>query len=96
LEAEIKKLEQEVNRLRQGRDSLQKSLDSKLAKESFEMKQLEEIKCISESRKDRIDSLESELTRFKMKIASNMEHYDLGLLLDSSGGEPLDLVKELS
>ncbi|KAJ3326207.1 E3 ubiquitin-protein ligase bre1 [Boothiomyces sp. JEL0866] len=72
MEADLKKSESEMARLRIARDNLQKTLDSQVAKEQADNKTKEDIKALSEARKSRIISLESELARLKMYIASEI------------------------
>ncbi|KAJ3315644.1 putative choline transporter, neither null mutation nor overexpression affects choline transport [Boothiomyces sp. JEL0838] len=72
MEADLKKSESEMARLRIARDNLQKNLDAQLAKEATDSKTKEDIKALSEARKSRIIGLESELARLKMHIASEI------------------------
>ncbi|KAJ3261969.1 putative choline transporter, neither null mutation nor overexpression affects choline transport [Boothiomyces macroporosus] len=72
MEADLKKSESEMARLRIARDNLQKNLDAQLAKEAADSKTKEDIKALSEARKSRIIGLESELARLKMHIASEI------------------------
>lgn len=87
IEQELKKCEQDVTRLRQDRDQLARNYNTLLAKEQQERTQLEEIVCLLDTRKDRIDALESELTRLKMQYCQNHDHFELSLLVHQENGE---------
>lgn len=71
MESDIKQYEQDLTRIRSHRDSLQKTLDLVQAQATTQKSSLEEIKTLAEARKDRIESLVSELRRIKTEVASN-------------------------
>ncbi|KAJ3000588.1 hypothetical protein HDV02_004883 [Globomyces sp. JEL0801] len=87
LDNDLKKCEADLNRLRSARDLLQRTVEVQNAKEISDFKQLEEIKTVSESRKERIQSLESELTRLKMLIASNTGEHALMAFFDEKSDQ---------
>ncbi|KAJ3121624.1 E3 ubiquitin-protein ligase bre1 [Nowakowskiella sp. JEL0407] len=86
LEAEIKKLESDLLRVRANRDTLQQNLDLRVAKDEAEFSQISEIKVIANTRKDRINCLETDLRRLKMKIAANLGDKDLLDFFNSEDG----------
>lgn len=70
LEAEVRRLEADVNRLRAGRDQAQQLLEVRESKDKAEIIQNHEIRVIANTRKDRIDALEIENQRLRIKLAA--------------------------
>jgi E3 ubiquitin-protein ligase BRE1 len=90
LEADLKKYEQDLSRLRSTRDSLQRAIDLQTAKESTESHQLQEIKTLANTRTDRINALISEVARLKMKMAADAGQTALMAAYDDSIEEPYE------
>ncbi len=77
LEAELKKMNVDLNRLRQARDNIQKTLDLKISKENLELKQQQELFALAEARKERLTCLEQDLMRLKVKCAAQLNEPEL-------------------
>ncbi|TPX57776.1 hypothetical protein PhCBS80983_g03563 [Powellomyces hirtus] len=71
LEAEMKKLESDLTRIRGHRDQLQHNLDLRVSKDEIEIQQLQEIRVVANARKDRIHCLEQDVLRLKLHMAAN-------------------------
>ncbi len=76
MEAEMKRLEADLTRIRGNRDQLHQQLELRNSKDEVEFQQIQQIRLLANERKDRIEALESELRRCKMEMAAN-------------GGQPL-------
>ncbi|KAI8921616.1 hypothetical protein BC831DRAFT_76260 [Entophlyctis helioformis] len=72
LEAELRKLEVDLQRLRSARDALQKSLEERMSRDEVEMRHVQEMRQLAQTRKDRMMTLEADLQRLKMCVAANM------------------------
>ncbi|KAH6576633.1 hypothetical protein BASA50_005995 [Batrachochytrium salamandrivorans] len=95
LEADFRKLELDLHRIRSGRDTLQKNLDERTARDDVEFKQNQELRLIANTRNDRIVSLEAELQRLKMYIAASIgEQSLLDFFDDSPDKNPYKTLKE--
>ncbi|KAJ3022706.1 E3 ubiquitin-protein ligase bre1 [Thoreauomyces humboldtii] len=70
-EAELRKLETDLTRIRGHRDQLQQNLDLRGSKDEAEMHQLQEIKVLANTRKDRILCLEQDILRLKTHMAAS-------------------------
>ncbi|KAJ3299387.1 E3 ubiquitin-protein ligase bre1 [Borealophlyctis nickersoniae] len=91
LEAEIRKLESDLTRIRGNRDNLQQMLDLRSSKDELEIAQNQEIRTIANNRKDRIVCLEADVQRLKMAIAANMGDRALLEFFDQNpDGNPLE------
>ncbi|KAJ3108242.1 E3 ubiquitin-protein ligase bre1 [Phlyctochytrium planicorne] len=97
LEAEIKRLENDLTRIRGLRDTLQHNMELRNAKDGVELAQNQEIKVIANSRKDRIAFLEGKLDRLKLRVASEMpDIFWLEFFSENPDGNPFEeLRKEL-
>ena len=71
LQAEMKKIESDMMRIRKTRESMKTSLDFKTAKEGNEQIKYSETKKLYEAQKERIKSLETDLQRLFMLISKD-------------------------
>ncbi|KAJ1567827.1 hypothetical protein HK405_004632, partial [Cladochytrium tenue] len=95
LENEIRKLSDDLTRVRANRDNLQHSLELRSSKDEAEIVQNEEIRMIANTRKDRITALESTIQRLKLKSAASMsESFLLEFFNENPEGNPLKHLKE--
>ena len=95
LEAELKKMNQDLNRLRQARDNMQKQLDLKTAKEALDLKHHQELKALAQARKDRLTCLEQDMVRLKSKCAAQLGEGDLMAFFEQDPlGNPYRVLKE--
>ncbi|KAI9102032.1 hypothetical protein DFS34DRAFT_647815 [Phlyctochytrium arcticum] len=94
LESELRKVENDLQRVRNNRDTLQQTLDMRCSKDEVELQQLQEIRVIANARKDRITCLEADLCRLKALIAAKsgdralMEYFE-----QNPEGDPFSLLK---
>ncbi|KAF9898108.1 E3 ubiquitin-protein ligase bre1, partial [Lobosporangium transversale] len=70
LEADVKKLENDIIRVRDSRDRFQQMYESRCNKDEYEMQQNQEIRKIANTRKDRITALSSEILRLQTMLTS--------------------------
>jgi E3 ubiquitin-protein ligase BRE1 len=78
LEADLKKCDQDMNRIRTARDNLQRTLDLKNAEQDTTKKQLNEVELVANARKSRIEALQSELARVKLQVGIDIG--EIGLI----------------
>ncbi|KAK9763155.1 E3 ubiquitin-protein ligase bre1 [Basidiobolus ranarum] len=71
LEAQIRKLQEELATAKKNRDHFKRELDLRNSKDNAELIQNQQIKIIANSRKDQITSLMLEVRRLKMRIAAD-------------------------
>ncbi|KAI9596687.1 hypothetical protein BDF19DRAFT_21918 [Syncephalis fuscata] len=71
LESELRRLENDLTRVRGNRDHLQQQLELRCSKDNTELVQHQEIRVIANTRKDQITTLTTEIQRLKMKIAAD-------------------------
>lgn len=94
LEEQLRKLDVDLTRIRGQRDALQMTLEERKAATEAGRASILELKVIADTRKERVEYLESEVLRLKRKMAArtgNKEFYEL--LMNSNGEE--DLLKPL-
>lgn len=65
---EMKRIESDLVRVRAGRDQVQTLLDIRIAKDAVEFLQVNEIRGLANERKDRIECLESEVSRIRLEL----------------------------
>ena len=70
LEAEIQKLNDDLNRVRQVRDSMQRSLEVEKAKAKKEDEEKKDLRLLVESNRERMRCLLEDLKRVKLMVAS--------------------------
>ncbi|KAL7328498.1 E3 ubiquitin-protein ligase bre1, variant 2 [Mucor circinelloides] len=90
LQEELKKLDEDLTRIRGQRDALQMSLEERKAATEAGRASIAELKVIADTRKERVNYLETEVLRLQKKMAARTgvkEYYDL--LMNSDGREPL-------
>lgn len=90
MEAQLVKLDEDLTRIRGERDVLQMSLEEKKASSEAGRASIVELKVIADSRKERVNYLETEVLRLQKKMAARTgckEYFEL--LLNSDGREPL-------
>lgn len=90
LEEELRKLDVDLTRIRGQRDALQMSLEERKAATEAGRASIVELKVIADTRKERVNYLETEVLRLQKKMAARTgvkEYYDL--LMNSDGREPL-------
>ncbi|KAI8591153.1 hypothetical protein BDZ88DRAFT_412597 [Geranomyces variabilis] len=71
IEAELKRLESDLTRVRANRDQLQHSLDLRCSKDELDVQQVNEIRVVANTRKDRILCLEQDVHRLRTHMAAN-------------------------
>ncbi|KAF9583449.1 E3 ubiquitin-protein ligase bre1 [Lunasporangiospora selenospora] len=71
LEGELKKLENDISRLRDSRDRFQQMYEARCTKDDYEMQQNQEIRKIANTRKDRITTLATDIQRLQIMLAAN-------------------------
>ncbi|KAF8936763.1 E3 ubiquitin-protein ligase bre1 [Dissophora ornata] len=76
LEAELKKLESDITRVRDSRDRFQQMYENRCTKDDYEMQQNQEIRKIANTRKDRITSLTTEIQRLQIMLATTSDDWD--------------------
>ncbi|KAF9925960.1 E3 ubiquitin-protein ligase bre1 [Linnemannia zychae] len=76
LEAELKKLESDILRVRDSRDRFQQMYENRCTKDDYEMQQNQEIRKIANTRKDRITSLTSDIQRLQEMLAANSDDWE--------------------
>eukprot|EP00842_Homolaphlyctis_polyrhiza_P006146 jgi/Hompol1/6532/HPOL_000185-RA len=95
LEADLKKMEVDLQRIRATRDSLQRNLDERVARDEAREKALEECVSLAQTRKDRIALLETQLQRLKMSIAAGIGEQSLLDFFDESpDGNPYKILRD--
>ncbi|TPX61410.1 hypothetical protein SpCBS45565_g07248 [Spizellomyces sp. 'palustris'] len=95
LETEMRKLEGDLTRIRGNRDHLQHALDLRCSKDEVEIVQMQEIRVIANTRKDRIVCLEADLQRLKMQIAADMgDQALLRFFEEETDGNPLEELRQ--
>ncbi|KNC97517.1 uncharacterized protein SPPG_09429 [Spizellomyces punctatus DAOM BR117] len=95
LETEMRKLEGDLTRIRGNRDHLQHALDLRCSKDEVEIVQMQEIRVIANTRKDRIVCLEADLQRLKMQIAADMgDQALLRFFEEATDGNPLEDLRQ--
>ena len=70
MDAEMKRIIADLQRIRSARDSLQQKLDERIAKDDASNSHTQQTQILANTRKDRIVSLETELKRLKMLMAT--------------------------
>ncbi|KAF9101661.1 hypothetical protein BGX29_005396 [Mortierella sp. GBA35] len=75
LEAELKKLENDISRVRDSRDRFQQMYENRCTKDDYEMQQNQEIRKIANTRKDRITSLTTDIQRLQTMLAANSDDW---------------------
>ncbi|KAF9581043.1 E3 ubiquitin-protein ligase bre1 [Lunasporangiospora selenospora] len=76
LEAEVKKLENDISRVRDSRDRFQQMYENRCAKDEYELQQNQEIRKIANSRKDRITALSADIQRLQTLLSSDSKDKD--------------------
>ncbi|KAG0054138.1 E3 ubiquitin-protein ligase bre1 [Linnemannia elongata] len=76
LEAELKKLESDISRVRDSRDRFQQMYENRCTKDDYEMQQNQEIRKIANTRKDRITSLTADIQRLQTMLAANSDDWE--------------------
>ncbi|KAF9142510.1 hypothetical protein BG015_000806, partial [Linnemannia schmuckeri] len=76
LEAELKKLESDISRVRDSRDRFQQMYENRCTKDDYEMQQNQEIRKIANTRKDRITSLTTDIQRLQTMLAANSDDWE--------------------
>lgn len=76
LEAELKKLESDISRVRDSRDRFQQMYENRCTKDDYEMQQNQEIRKIANTRKDRITSLTTDIQRLQTMLAANTDDWE--------------------
>lgn len=95
LDTELKKVVQDLTRIRQTRDALQKQVELQALAEKKEIKHIEEIKILAKAREDRIKCLEQDLIRIKMGYCSEIPEASLlKFFIDTPNGNPYSVMKE--
>ncbi|KAF1804526.1 hypothetical protein V8B55DRAFT_1499652 [Mucor lusitanicus] len=90
LQEELRKLDEDLTRIRGQRDALQMTLEERKAATEAGRASIAELKVIADTRKERVNYLETEVLRLQKKMAARTgvkEYYDL--LMNSDGREPL-------
>lgn len=90
LQEELRKLDEDLTRIRGQRDALQMTLEDRKAATEAGRASIAELKVIADTRKERVNYLETEVLRLQKKMAARTgvkEYYDL--LMNSDGREPL-------
>ncbi|KAL9544126.1 hypothetical protein MBANPS3_007782 [Mucor bainieri] len=90
LQEELRKLDEDLTRIREQRDALQMTLEERKAATEAGRASIAELKVIADTRKERVNYLETEVLRLQKKMAARTgvkEYYDL--LMNSDGREPL-------
>ncbi|KAF9546948.1 hypothetical protein EC957_009113 [Mortierella hygrophila] len=76
LEAELKKLESDISRVRDSRDRFQQMYENRCTKDDYEMQQNQEIRKIANTRKDRITSLTADIQRLQSMLVANSDDWE--------------------
>ncbi|KAF9997995.1 hypothetical protein BGZ65_006452 [Modicella reniformis] len=76
LEAELKKLESDISRIRDSRDRFQQLYENRCTKDDYEMQQNQEIRKIANTRKDRITALTTEIQRLQTMLTATSDDWD--------------------
>ncbi|KAG0316403.1 hypothetical protein BGZ97_006918 [Linnemannia gamsii] len=76
LEAELKKLESDISRVRDSRDRFQQMYENRCTKDDYEMQQNQEIRKIANTRKDRITSLTADIQRLQTMLTANSDDWE--------------------
>ncbi|KAF9343987.1 E3 ubiquitin-protein ligase bre1, partial [Mortierella sp. AD094] len=76
LEAELKKLESDISRVKDSRDRFQQMYENRCSKDDYEMQQNQEIRKIANTRKDRITTLSTEISRLQTMLAATSDDWD--------------------
>ncbi|KAG0296513.1 E3 ubiquitin-protein ligase bre1 [Dissophora globulifera] len=76
LEAELKKLESDISRVRDSRDRFQLMYENRCTKDDYEMQQNQEIRKIANTRKDRITALTAEIQRLQDMLAATSDDWE--------------------
>lgn len=90
LEEQLRKLDEDLTRIRGQRDSLQMNLEERKAATEAGRASIVELKVIADTRKERVNYLETEVLRLQKKMAARTgvkDYFDL--LMQSDGREPL-------
>ncbi|KAG2229843.1 hypothetical protein INT48_001091 [Thamnidium elegans] len=90
LREQLCKLDGDLTRIRGERDKLQMNLEERKASTEIGRCSIAELKIIADTRKERVNYLETEVLRLQKKMAARTgvkEYYEL--LLNSDGREPL-------
>lgn len=90
LREQLCKLDGDLTRIRGERDKLQMNLEERKASTEVGRCSIAELKVIADTRKERVNYLETEVLRLQKKMAARTgvkEYYEL--LLNSDGREPL-------
>ncbi|KAF9200430.1 E3 ubiquitin-protein ligase bre1 [Haplosporangium sp. Z 27] len=76
LEAELKKLESDISRVKDSRDRFQQMYENRCGKDDYEMQQNQEIRKIANTRKDRITTLSTEISRLQALLSASSDNWD--------------------
>ncbi|KAF9114913.1 E3 ubiquitin-protein ligase bre1 [Mortierella sp. AM989] len=76
LEAELKKLESDISRVKDSRDRFQQMYENRCTKDDYEMQQNQEIRKIANTRKDRITTLSTEISRLQTMLEDTSDDWD--------------------
>ncbi|KAF9993192.1 E3 ubiquitin-protein ligase bre1 [Entomortierella chlamydospora] len=76
LEAELKKLESDISRVKDIRDRFQQMYENRCSKDDYEIQQNQEIRKIANTRKDRITTLSTEISRLQTMLATTSDDWD--------------------
>ncbi|KAG0207878.1 E3 ubiquitin-protein ligase bre1 [Mortierella sp. GBA30] len=76
LEAELKKLESDISRVRDSRDRFQQMYENRCTKDDYEVQQNQEIRKIANTRKDRITALTTDIQRLQAMLATDSDDWD--------------------
>jgi E3 ubiquitin-protein ligase BRE1 len=90
LEEQLRKLDMDLTRIRGQRDALLMNLEERKASSEIGRASIAELKIIADTRKERVNYLETEVLRLQKKMAARTgvkEYYEL--LLNSDGREAL-------
>ncbi|KAF9435680.1 E3 ubiquitin-protein ligase bre1 [Entomortierella beljakovae] len=77
LEAEVKKLENDISRVKDSRDRFQQMYENRCSKDDYEVQQNQEIRKIANTRKDRITTLSAEILRLQGMLATTSDDWNL-------------------
>lgn len=90
IESQLVKLDEDLTRIRGERDVLQMNIEERKASSEAGRASIIELKVIADTRKERVNYLETEVLRLQKKMAARTgckDYYEL--LLNSDGREPL-------
>ncbi|KAG0222586.1 E3 ubiquitin-protein ligase bre1 [Mortierella sp. GBA43] len=76
LEADLKKLESDISRVRDSRDRFQQLYENRCTKDDYEMQQNQEIRKIANTRKDRITALTTEIQRLETLLTTTSDDWE--------------------